>query len=165
VKCKQHRERRDAFGRDVVRCHVGHRRTRRTRFGRTHRGAGVTAGHCAAPASTHACRPWQVAGSGGVDLPVGVPPVARHWPPEPSAMPSAFLRMLVAPARPYLPQPTFPCAYKPASAVLRAHAFSPEPPPSAIAAARWEPSSSRFPHAPTRFSPSLCTTTPPRAAC
>jgi hypothetical protein len=168
VKCKQHRERRDAFRRDVVLGHVGHRRTLRTCFGRARRGAGVTTGHCAAPASTHACRPWQVAGPGGVDPPAGAPPVARHWPPErrtSPAMPSASLRVLVAPPRPYLPQPTFPRAYKPAPVVPRAHAFSPEPPPSAIAAARWEPASSRLPHAPKSFSPSLCTTTPPRAAC
>jgi hypothetical protein len=109
VKYNQHRERRDAFGRDVVRGHVGHRRTRRTRFGRARRGAGVTAGHCAAPASTHACRLWQVAGPGGADPPAGAPPVARHWPPErrtSPAMPSASLRVQVAPAHPYLPQPT-----------------------------------------------------------
>jgi hypothetical protein len=109
-----------------VRGHVGHRRTRRTRFGRARRGAGVTAGHCAAPASTRACRLWQVAGPGGVDLPAGAPPVARHWPPEwrtSPAMPSASLRVLVAPARPYLPQPTYPRAYKPAPAVpARTHA-------------------------------------------
>jgi hypothetical protein len=151
-----------------VRGHVGHRRTRRTRFRRARRGAGVTAGHCAVPASTHACRPWQVAGPGGVDPPAGAPPVARNWLPErrtSPAMPSASLCVLVASARPYLPQPTFPRAYKPAPAVPRAHTFSPESPPSAIAAARWEPSSSRLPHAPKSFSPSLCTTTPPRAAC
>jgi hypothetical protein len=93
-----------------VRGHVGHR-TRRTRFGRARRGAGVTAGHCAAPASTHACRSWQVAGPGGADPPAGEPPVARHWPPErrtSPAMPSASLRVQVAPACPYLPQPTSP---------------------------------------------------------
>jgi hypothetical protein len=78
VKCNQHR---DAIGRNIVRGHVGHRRTRRTRFGRARRGVGVTAGHCAAPASTHACRPWQVVGPGGADPPAGAPPVARHWPP------------------------------------------------------------------------------------
>jgi hypothetical protein len=129
VKCKQHRERRDAFGRNVVRGHVGHRRTRRTCFGRARRGAGVTTGHCAAPASTHACCPWQVAGPGGVHPPAGAPPVARHWPPErrtSPAMPSASLRVLVAPAHPYLPQPTFSRAYKPVPVVPRAHAFSPE---------------------------------------
>jgi hypothetical protein len=149
VKCKQHRERRDAFGHDVVRGPLGHRRTRRTCFGRTRRGVGVTAGHCSAPASTHACRPWQVAGPGGVDPPAGAPPVARHWPPErrtSPAMPLTSLRVLVALARPYLPQLTFPRAYKPAPAVPRAHVFSPEPPPSAIAAARWEPASSFFMH-------------------
>jgi hypothetical protein len=151
-----------------VRGHVGHRRTRRTRFRHAHRGAGVTTGHCAAPARTHACCPWQVAGPGGVDPPAGAPPVARHWPPErrmSPAMPSASLRVLVALAHPYLPQPTFPRTYKPASAIPRAHAFSPEPLSSAVAAARWEPSSSRLPHATKSFSPSLCTTTPPRAAC
>jgi hypothetical protein len=46
------------------------------------------------------------------------------------------LRGLVALARSYLPQPTFPCAYKPVLAVPRMHASLPEPPPSAIAAAR-----------------------------
>jgi hypothetical protein len=56
-------------GRDVVRGHVGHRRMRRTRFGRTRRGAGVTTGHCAVSASTRACRPWQVARPGGADPP------------------------------------------------------------------------------------------------
>jgi hypothetical protein len=158
------RERRNAFGRDVVWGHVGHRRTRYTCSGRARRGAGVTAGHCAAPASTRACRPWQVARPGGVDPAAGAPPAVCHWPPErhtSPAMPSASLCVLVAPARPYLPQPTFLRAYKPAPAVPRAHAFPPEPPPSAIAAARWEPSSSRFPHTPKSFSPSLCTTTPP----
>jgi hypothetical protein len=103
-----------------VRGHIGHRRTRRTRFGRARRGAGVTAGHCAVPARTRACRPWQVAGPGGVDSSAGTPPVSRHWPPErrtSPAMPSASLRVLVAPTRPYLPQPTFPHAYKPALAV------------------------------------------------
>jgi hypothetical protein len=92
-----------------VRGHVGHRRTRRTRFERACRGTGVTAGHCAALESTHACRPWQVAGPGGVDPPTGAPPVAHHWPPErrtSPAMPSASLRVLVAPAHPYLPQLT-----------------------------------------------------------
>jgi hypothetical protein len=41
--------------------------------------------------------------------------VARHWLPERRklpAMPSASLRVLVAPTHPYLPQPTFPRAYK-----------------------------------------------------
>jgi hypothetical protein len=120
VKCNQHRERRNAFGRDVVRGYVGHRRTLRTRFGRARRGAGVTTGHCAVPVSTHACRLWQVTGPGGIDPPAGAPPAARHWPPERRtslAMPSASLRVLVAPACPYLPQPTFPRAYKPAPAV------------------------------------------------
>jgi hypothetical protein len=150
-----------------VRGHVGHRLTRRTDFGRTRRGAGVTAGHCAAPASTHTCRPWQVVGPGGVDPPAGALPAACHWPPERRmslAMPSASVRVQVAPAQPYLPQPTFPRAYKPASAVPRAHAFPPEPPSSAMAAARCESFFGRFPHAPKSFSPSLCTTTPPRAA-
>jgi hypothetical protein len=168
VKCIQHRERRDAFGRDVVRGHVGHRRTRRTRFGHARRGAGVTASHCAALSTTHACRPWQVAGPGGVDLPAGAPPAACHWPPErrtSPAMPSASLHVQVAPARPYLPQPTFPRAYKPVPAVPRVHAFPPEPPSSVIAAARCDPFSGHFPHTPKIFSPSLCTTTPPRAAC
>jgi hypothetical protein len=123
VKCNQHRERRNAFGRAVVR---GHRRTRRSRLGRARRGVGVTAGHYTAPASTRACRPWQVAGLGDVDPPTGAPPVARHWPPErrtSPAMPSASLHMLVAPAHPYLPQLTFPRAYKPASVVpARTHA-------------------------------------------
>jgi hypothetical protein len=65
-----------------------------------------------------------------------------------------------------LPTPTdLPRAYKPAPAVPRAHVFSPEPPPSAIAAALCEPSSGRFPHAPKRLSPPLCTTKPPRDAC
>jgi hypothetical protein len=99
-----------------VRGHVGHRRTRRTRFGRARRGAGVTAGHCVVPASTRACRPWQVAGPGGADPPAGAPPAACHWPPERRtlpAMPSASLHGLVAPTRSYLPQPTFPRAYEP----------------------------------------------------
>jgi hypothetical protein len=125
--------------RDVVRGHVSHRRTRRTRFGRARRGAGVTAGHCAVPASTRACRPWQVAGPGGANPPAGAPPAACHWPPErrtSPAMPSASLRGLVAPTRSYLPQPTFPRADKPVPAIPRAHAFLPEPPLSAIAAAR-----------------------------
>jgi hypothetical protein len=98
----------------------------------------VTTGHCAVLASTRACRPWQVAGPGGADLPAGAPSTACHWPPEQrtsSAMPSTSLPGLVAPARSYLPQPTFPRTYKPVLAVPRAHAFLPEPPPSAIAAA------------------------------
>jgi hypothetical protein len=33
------------------------RRTCSTRVGRAHRGAGVTVGHCAAPAGAHPCRP------------------------------------------------------------------------------------------------------------
>jgi hypothetical protein len=126
-------------GRDVVRGHVSHCRTRRTRFGHARRGAGVTTGHYAVPASTRACRPWQVVGPGGADLPVGAPTAACHWPPErrtSPAIPSTSLRGLVAPARSYLPQPTFPRAYKPVPAVPRAHAFLPAPPPSAIAAAR-----------------------------
>jgi hypothetical protein len=36
------------------------RRTRRTRVGSARRGVRMTAGHCAAPAGTHTCRPWQV---------------------------------------------------------------------------------------------------------
>jgi hypothetical protein len=126
-------------GRDVVRDNVGHRRTRRTHFGRARRGTGVTAGHCAVPASTRVCRPWQVAGPGGADPLAGAPPAACHWPPERrtlSAMPSTSLRGLVALARSHLPQPTFPHAYKPVPTVPRAHAFLAEPPPSAIAAAR-----------------------------
>jgi hypothetical protein len=86
-------------GRDVVRGHIGHRRTCHTRFGRARRGAGVTAGHCAVPASTRACRPWQVPRPGGADPPAGAPPAACHWPPErraSAAMPSASLRGLVA---------------------------------------------------------------------
>jgi hypothetical protein len=126
-------------GRDIVRGHVGHRRTRHTRFGRARRGAGVTAGHCAVPASTRAYCPWQVAGPGGADPPAGAPSAACHWPPErrtSPTMPSASLRDLVAPAHSYLPQPTFLRAYKPVPAIPRAHVFLPEPPPSAIAAAR-----------------------------
>jgi hypothetical protein len=126
-------------GCDVVRGHVSHRRMRRTRFRRARRGAGVTAGHYAVPASTRVCRPWQVAGPRGADPPAGALPPACHWPPErhtSPAMPSASLRGLVAPARSYLPQPTFPSAYKPVPVVPRAHAFLPEPSPSAIAAAR-----------------------------
>jgi hypothetical protein len=69
-------------GRDVVRSHIGHRHTRRTRFGRARRGTGMTAGHCAVPASTHACRPWQVAGPGGANPPAGAPSASCHWPPE-----------------------------------------------------------------------------------
>jgi hypothetical protein len=65
-------------GRDVVRGHVSHRRTRRTCFGRARRGAGVTVVHCAVPASTRACRPWQVAGPGGVNPPAGSPSAACH---------------------------------------------------------------------------------------
>jgi hypothetical protein len=123
-------------GHDVMRGHVGHRRTCRTRFGRARRGADVTAGHCVVPASTRACRPWQVAGPGGADPLAGAPPAACHWPPErctSPAMPSASLHGLVAPARFYLPQPTFSRTYKP---VPRAHASLPKPSPSAIAAAR-----------------------------
>jgi hypothetical protein len=85
--------------RDVARGHVGHRRTRRTRFGCARRGAGVTAGQCAAPASTRACRPWQVAGPGGANPPADAPSAACHWPPErrtSPAMPSTPLRGLVA---------------------------------------------------------------------
>jgi hypothetical protein len=126
-------------GRDVVRGHVGHCRTHRTRFGRARQGTGVTAGHYIVPASTRACRLWQVAGPGGANPPAGAPPAAYHWPPErrtSPAMTSASLRGLAASARSYLPQPTFPRAYKPVPAVPRAHAFLPEPPPFAIAAAR-----------------------------
>jgi hypothetical protein len=100
---------------------------------------GVTVGHCAMPASTRACRSWQVAGPGGADPPAGAPSAVCHWPPERRtlpAVPSTSLHGLVAPARSYLPQPTFPHAYKPVPAVPRADAFLPEPPPSAIAAAR-----------------------------
>jgi hypothetical protein len=65
-----------------------------------------------------------------------------------------------------LPTPTdLPCAYKPAPAVPYAHTFPPEPPPSAIGAARCEPSSGHRPHAPKHLSPPLCSTKPPRAAC
>jgi hypothetical protein len=99
----------------------------------------VTAGHCVVPASTRACHLWQVAVPGGADPPAGAPPAACHWPSErrtSPAMPSASLRVLVAPARSYLPQPTFLSAYKTALTVPRAHVFLPEPPPSAIAAAR-----------------------------
>jgi hypothetical protein len=78
-------------GRDVVCGHVGHHRMRRTRFGRACRGAGVTAGHCAVPASTCACRPWQVAGPGGADPPAGAPPAACHWPPERHTSPAIDL--------------------------------------------------------------------------
>jgi hypothetical protein len=126
-------------GRGVVRGHVGHRRTRRTRFGRARRGAGVTAGYCVVQASTRACRPWKVAGPGGANPPAGAPLAAYHWPPErpmSPAMPSASLCGLAAPARSYLPQPTFPRAYKPVPAVPRAHVFPPEPLSSAIAAAQ-----------------------------
>jgi hypothetical protein len=115
-------------GRDVTRGHVGHRCTRRTRFGRARRDVGVTAGHCAAPASTHACRPWQVAGPGGANPPAGALSTACHWPLErrmSPAMPSTPLRGLVAPARSYLPQLTFPCAYKSVLAAPRAHVFLP----------------------------------------
>jgi hypothetical protein len=72
---------------------------RRTRFGRAHRGTGVTASQCAAPASTRACRPWQVAGPGGANPPAGVPSAACHWLPErrmSPAIPSTPLRGLVA---------------------------------------------------------------------
>jgi hypothetical protein len=145
-------------GRDVVRGHVGHRRTRRTRFGRTRRGAGVTAGHCAAPASTRACRPWQVgrarwresAGwrtTRGVPLAAGAAHVTGHALASPTR--SSGL------ARSYLPQPTFQRAYKPVLAVPRAHACLPEPPPSAIAAARRASCSARFPRTPVSLSPSL----------
>jgi hypothetical protein len=115
-------------GRDVARDHVGHRRTHRTRFRHARRGAGVTAGHCAVPASTRVCRPWQVAGPRGADPPASAPSVACHWPPEwrtSPAMPSTSLRGLVAPECSYLPQLTFTCAYKPVLAVPRAHAFLP----------------------------------------
>jgi hypothetical protein len=73
--------------------------TRRTRFGRARRGADVTAGQCAAPASTRACRPWQVAGPSGANPPASAPSAACHWPPErrtSPAMPSPPLRGLVA---------------------------------------------------------------------
>jgi hypothetical protein len=86
-------------GRDVARGHVGHRRTRRTRIGGTRRGAGVTAGQCAALASTRVCRPWQVAGPGGANPPAGASSAACHWPPErrtSPAMPSTPLCGLVA---------------------------------------------------------------------
>jgi hypothetical protein len=99
----------------------------------------VTAGHCAAPVSTRVCHPWQMEGLGGANLPAGAPSAVCHWPPErrtSPAMTSTPLRGLVAPARSYLPQPTFPCAYKPVLAVPHAHACLPEPPPSAIATAR-----------------------------
>jgi hypothetical protein len=59
----------------------------------------VTAGHCAAPVSTRACRPWQVAGPGGANPPAGAPSTACHWPPEwrtSPTMPSAPLRGLAA---------------------------------------------------------------------
>jgi hypothetical protein len=126
-------------GRNVARGHFGHRRTHRTRFGRARRGAGVTASHCAAPASTRACRPWQVAGPRGANPPACAPSAACHWPPERRtlpAIPSASLRGLAAPARSYLPQLTSPHAYKPVLTIPRVHACLPEPPPSAIATAR-----------------------------
>jgi hypothetical protein len=53
----------------------------------------------------------------GVPLAAGAAHVA--------AMPSTPVRSLVAPARSYLPQPTFPCAYKPVLVVPRAHSFLP----------------------------------------
>jgi hypothetical protein len=128
-------------GRDVARGHAGHRRTRRTHFGRACRGAGVTAGHCTAPASTRACRPWQVASGGarwresagwrtvrGVPLAVRAAHIAGHALDSPTRSSGT--------TRSYLPQPTFPRAYKPVLAVPRAHACLPEQPPSAIAAAR-----------------------------
>jgi hypothetical protein len=64
----------------------------------------------------------------GVPLAVGAAHIASH------ALDA--LRGLVALAHSYLPQPTFSCAHKPVLAVPHAHASLPEPPPSAIAAAR-----------------------------
>jgi hypothetical protein len=99
----------------------------------------VTAGHCAAPVSIRACRPWQVGRARwrksagrrtvrGVPLAAGAAHVAGHALASPMRSSGS--------ARSYLPQLTFPHAYKPVLAVPRAHACPPKPPPSAIAAAR-----------------------------
>jgi hypothetical protein len=62
----------------------------------------------------------------GVPLAAGAAHVAGHALDSPTRS--------SGPSRSY--QPTFPRAYKPVLAVPRAHACLPEPPPSAIAAAR-----------------------------
>jgi hypothetical protein len=143
------------------------RRTRRTRFGRARRGAGVTAGHCAAagehslgPSVASSCARWRsFAGrrtAHGAPLAAGAAHVAGHAPGLPTHASGTGVT---------LPTPTdLPRAYKPAPAVPRAHALPPELPPSAIGAARCEPHSSRHPHSPKRLGFSLCTTKPPRAA-
>jgi hypothetical protein len=99
----------------------------------------VTAGHCTAPGSTRACRPWQAGKARwresagrrtvrGVPLAAGVAHVAGHALASPTWSSGS--------ARSYLPQPTFPRAYKPVFTVPRAHTCPPKPPPFAIAAAR-----------------------------
>jgi hypothetical protein len=86
----------------------------------------VTAGHCAAPASTRACRPWQVAGPGGANPPVGAPSAVCHWPPErrtSPAMPSTPLRGLAArhvPAYPNRPSRALISRSSPSLARMRA---------------------------------------------
>jgi hypothetical protein len=112
------------------------RHTRRTRVGSARRGAGVTIGHCAAPAGAQSCRPWQVGPPGGVDPPDGAPPVARYWPPERRTSP-AIPRPLHVCASCHRdltgPQPTS-CAHKTLPpAAPRAHAR----PPQNLAVRHW----------------------------
>jgi hypothetical protein len=58
----------------------------------------VTAGHRAAPAGTHPCRPWQVGHARWRLSTGGAPPLARHWPPEQRRSPA-------------MPQPPHACKW------------------------------------------------------
>jgi hypothetical protein len=167
VKCQQHRERRNAFGRDVVRGHVSHPpyapyplracKPRRRCDRWSLRSAGE---HALEPSVASGWARWR--GSAGrrtvrgAPLAAGAAHVAGHAPgPHTCASGTS-----VTP-----PTPTdLPRAYKRAPAIPRAHAPPPESPPSAIGAARCEPSSCRRLLSPKHLSSSLCTTTPPRAA-
>jgi hypothetical protein len=168
VKYQQHRERRDAFGRDVVRGHVGHppyapyplraRTPRRRCDCWSLRSAGE---HSLVPSVASGCDRWRWSASRrtarGAPLAAGAAHVAGHAP----GLPTRASGTGVTP-----PTPTdLPRAYKPAPAVPRTHALPPEPPSSAIGAARCEPPSSRHPHSPKRLSSPLCSTKPPRATC
>jgi hypothetical protein len=144
------------------------RRTRRTRVGRARRGARVTTGHCAAPAGTHPCRPWQVGRARWRWSTGGAPPVARHWPPEwrtLSAMPQPPHACKWHRHDPTYPQPTSRALISHHRPLLARTRIRPEPPPSHHWRRRCAPPSSRRPNPHKRQSPSLCTTKAPRVTC
>jgi hypothetical protein len=167
VKCKQHRERQDAFERDIMRGHVGHPpytpyplRVHTPRRWCDRWSLRSASEHSLEPSVASGCARWRGSAgrrtARGAPLATGAAHVAGHAP----GLPTHASVTGVTP-----PTPTdLPCAYKRAPAVPRAHALPPEPPPSAIGAAQGEPHSSRHPHSPKRLGFSLCTTKPPRAA-